>query len=195
MKVSSRPLADDVSHGGNVFGVISASYTDLGGAGGVPALTTVEQTSVRQKRQEVEFVLEQSGTNVATTNDPEGGGQHRGSLSNGDWIALNGHDRPAAHRLTHVPRGEHVDARCRAGQPAAAVEVQARRGRRAGPDDGHDHVDRRHRDVAEPDVPITDPGGPHKVYLVFRSIAGGQTGNNLFNLNWVQFDGQGVSVP
>ncbi len=33
------------------------------------------------------------------------------------------------------------------------------------------------------------------MYLVFRSIAGGQTGNNLFNLNWVQFDGQGVSAP
>ena len=33
---------EDVSHGGNVFGVISASYTDHGGAGGVPALTTVD---------------------------------------------------------------------------------------------------------------------------------------------------------
>ena len=63
-------LADDVAHGGNVFGVISASYTDLGGVGGVPALTTVEQTNVRQKRHEVEFALDQSGTNVATTNDP-----------------------------------------------------------------------------------------------------------------------------
>ena len=40
-------LADDVAHGGNVWGVVSASYTDLGGAGGIPALTTVEQTNVR----------------------------------------------------------------------------------------------------------------------------------------------------
>ena len=54
-------IADDVAHGGNVWGVISASYTDLGGAGGVPALTTVEQTNVRQKRQQVEFVLEEMG--------------------------------------------------------------------------------------------------------------------------------------
>ena len=44
-------------------------------------------------------------------------------------------------------------------------------------------------------LPITDPGGPHRLYFVFRSIVGGQTGNNLFNLNWVQFEGQGVSAP
>ena len=41
------------------------------------------------RRQQVEFVVEQSGTNTATTNDPEGGGLHRGSLASGDWIALN----------------------------------------------------------------------------------------------------------
>ena len=38
-------FAEDVSHGGNVFGIVSASYTDLGGAPGVPALTTVDQVS------------------------------------------------------------------------------------------------------------------------------------------------------
>jgi cytochrome c len=54
--------AEDVSHGGNVFGVISASYTDLGGASGAPALTTVDQNQIRQKRQEVENALNQSGT-------------------------------------------------------------------------------------------------------------------------------------
>src|SRR5881397_2781459 len=48
-------LAEDVAHGGNVFGVISASYTDHGGAGGVPTLTTVGQNQIRQKHQEVEF--------------------------------------------------------------------------------------------------------------------------------------------
>jgi len=30
---------------------------------------------------------------------------------------------------------------------------------------------------------------------VFRSIPGGQTGNNLFNLNWVEFGGQGIASP
>jgi Carbohydrate binding module (family 6) len=42
--------------------------------------------------------------------------------------------------------------------------------------------------------PISDPGGLHKVYLVFRPVAGGPA-NNFFNLNWVEFGGQGISIP
>ena len=115
-------------------------------------------------------------------------------MSDGDWIALNGTFDPlnidsltfrVASTSTQVP----------AGQAAAAAEV------RLGAVDGPVLVTATITSTGNSTtwqsqtVPITDPGGPHKVYLVFRSIAGGQTGNNLFNLNWVQFDGQGVSVP
>ena len=40
---------------------------------------------------------------------------------------------------------------------------------------------------------LTDPGGGHQLFLVFRSVPGGATGNNLFNLNWVEFGGDGVA--
>ncbi|WP_328891606.1 ThuA domain-containing protein [Streptomyces sp. NBC_00316] len=184
---------NDVSHGGNVFGVISASYTDRGGAGGVPALTTVTQNQVRQKRQEAEFALEESGTNVATTNDPAGGSQHRGSLGNGDWIALNGpFDLHGIDSLTF--RVASTSTQVPAGSPMAAVEV---------------HLDSVGGPVLttanltstgdtatwqSQKFPITDPGGKHKIYLVFRSVTGGQTGGNLFNLNWAELGGQGVSA-
>ena len=88
--------ATDVAHGGNVFGVISATYTDHGVAhDNVRRLTTTAQAQIRQKHQEVEFVVSQSGTNTATNNDggpgpPGGPGVHRGSLADGDWIQLNG---------------------------------------------------------------------------------------------------------
>ncbi len=179
---------NDVSHGGNVFGVVSASYTDRGGPGGVPALTTVEQTTIRQKRQEVEFVLEESGTNVATTNDPAGGSQHRGSLGSGDFLALNGpFDLRNISSLTF--RVASTSTQVPAGSPTAAVEV---------------HLDAANGPVlttatltstGDPaawqsqSFPIADPGGPHKVYLVFRSVTGGQTGANLVNLNWAEFGG------
>src|SRR4051794_29567823 len=78
-----------VSHGGNVFGVISAVYTDKGPTGGVPALTKTGQIQIRQKHQEVEFVVNQNGTTTAATTDV-GGGTHRNSLASGDWIQLNG---------------------------------------------------------------------------------------------------------
>ena len=42
--------------------------------------------------------------------------------------------------------------------------------------------------------PVIDPGGAHRIYLVFRPVAGGP-GNNFFNLNWVEFGGQGPAPP
>jgi cytochrome c len=186
---------DDVSHGGNVFGVISASYTDLGGPGGVPALTTVAQNQVRQERQEVEHVTQQSGTNTATTSDPDGGGQQRGSLSNGDWIRLNG-----PFNLLNITdltfRIASNNDTVPAGNPLAAVEVRL------------DAVDGPLLLTANltstggnttwesQTFPLTDPGGGHHLFLVFRSVSGGATGNNLFLLNWVEFVGPGISsVP
>ena len=36
--------------------------------------------------------------------------------------------------------------------------------------------------------------GTHELFLVFRTVTGGQTGANLFNLNWAEFQGAGVGV-
>ena len=35
--------------------------------------------------------------------------------------------------------------------------------------------------------------GMHELFLVFRAVTGGATGNNLFNLNWAEFNGKGVT--
>ncbi len=36
--------------------------------------------------------------------------------------------------------------------------------------------------------------GTHELFLVFRAVTGGQTGGNLFNLNWVEFGGAGIGT-
>ena len=36
--------------------------------------------------------------------------------------------------------------------------------------------------------------GTHELFLVFRAVTGGATGANLFNLNWVEFQGAGVGT-
>ena len=36
--------------------------------------------------------------------------------------------------------------------------------------------------------------GKHELFFVFRSVTGGATGGNLFNLNWAEFGGNGVTV-
>ena len=41
--------------------------------------------------------------------------------------------------------------------------------------------------------PIT-LSGTHELFLVFRTVTGGQTGNNLFNLTWAEFVGSGIGT-
>lgn len=178
--------ADDVSHGGNIFGVISATYTDLGD-GSVPALSTTDQHQVRQKRQEVEFVVTQSGTNTATTADV-GGGLQRGSLGNGDWLQLNG-----PFNLLNIDSITFRTSGGANGVPTGAVEI--RRDAVDGPilstvtilgtANATTYISQAY--------PLAD-GGTHEYFLVFRPVTGGP-GNNFFNLNWIEFGGTGISVP
>ncbi|HEV8556262.1 MAG TPA: ThuA domain-containing protein [Actinophytocola sp.] len=174
--------AEDVSHGGNVFGVISAWYTDLGGSGGVPALTTVDQVTILQKHQEVEFAVDQSGTNTAPTTDA-GGGLQRGSLGNGDWIALNG-----TYRLVDI---NSITFRTSGGTGLVEIHQDTVDGPLlstvtiAATADANTY--------ASQVFPLADPGGAHRLYLVFRPAPGGPA-NNFFNLNWVEFGGAGIGL-
>jgi type 1 glutamine amidotransferase len=170
-------LAEDVSHGGNVFGIVSATYTDLGGAPGIPALSTTDQNPIRQKRQEVEFAVEQSGTNTAPSADT-GGGLQRGSLGNGDWIRLNGpFDLGGTDSITFRTSGG-----------TGAVEIH--RDAVDGPLLGTVTIQptANATTYASQTFPLADPGGLHHLFLVFRPVSGGPT-NNFFNLNWVEFGG------
>jgi hypothetical protein len=180
-------LADDVAHGGNVFGVVSVSYTDHGGAGGVPTLTTVTQHQIRQKRQEVEFVTNQLGTNTAGSADA-GGGLQRGSLGNGDWLQLNG-----PFNLLNINGITFRTSGGTNGAPTGAVEI--RRGAVDGPVVATVTIlgTASATTYASQTFPLTD-SGRHEYFLVFRAVPGGP-GNNFFNLNWVEFEGPGVGTP
>ena len=87
-RACSRPPWTTCRTAATCSGSSVATYTDHGD-GAVPALTTTDQVEIRQRRQEVEFVVEQIGTNTSSTTDV-GGGLQRGSLGNGDWLQLNG---------------------------------------------------------------------------------------------------------
>jgi PKD repeat protein len=182
----------DVSHGGNVFGVISASYTDKGGSGGqAPPLTTVSQTQIRQKHQEVEFVVSQSGTNTQTNTD-NGAGIHRGSLAAGDWIQLNGPFNllqidTVSFRVADAGGGRT------AGSPLAAIEIRA--DSVTGPIvTTANLVSTGGTGVWSTQTFPISLSGKHELFFVFRTVPGGSTGNNLFNLNWAEFGGNGITV-
>ncbi|PSK66637.1 Microbial collagenase [Micromonospora sp. MH33] len=181
--------ADDASHGGYIYGVVSASYTDQG-ANGQPALTTVDQQIVQAKRQEVEFATEESGTTVGTSADT-GGGQQRGSLDPGDWIAIN--------NTVNLKNMQSVTLRTSGGSAATAGQprfgVQFRLDSPTGPLLATATVNATSGNNAftSTTVPVTDPGGTHKLYLVLTTVPGGPA-SGFGNLNWVEFTGQGIGV-
>ncbi|SBT49317.1 ThuA domain-containing protein [Micromonospora narathiwatensis] len=181
--------ADDASHGGYIYGVISASYTDKG-ANGQPPLTTVAQQIVQDKRQQVEFAREQSGTTVGTTTDT-GGGQQRGGLDPGDWIAVN--NKVNLVNMSSVTFRTSGGSAATAGQPRFAIEL--RLDRPDGPllTTATIRATTGNNDFTSTTVPITDPGGSRKLYLVLTTVAGGPA-SGFGNLNWVDFNGQGIGV-
>jgi cytochrome c len=175
--------ADATHASGYLYGGITASYTDLG-ANGQPALTTIDQRIIQQRRQQLEYALDQSGTATALTTDPDGGDANRTSLDPGDWVAVN--------RVLNLSDVDTVTFRTAGGAGAVELRVDSPTGplvgtvpiaATAGP-----------AVYASRTAPIQDPGGTHRLYLVFRAVEGGPAAN-LFTLNWIEFGGPGVTVP
>jgi hypothetical protein len=182
--------ADDAAHGGYIAGGINASYTDTGGAGGTPPLTTNAQHVVQLARQHVEYVQAAAGIQFsgvqAPETDPLGGLQSANQLDPGDWLLLNNRYRFdgvsqltvrfANNQAAGTLRGL-LDIRLDAvdGPVVGSCELRST---------GNNGV---YSSIACP-VSAT---GSHRVYLTFRQATGGPaTGFGL--INWVEFSGPGV---
>ncbi len=192
-----QTIASDVTHGGNVFGVVSAQYTDKGGSSGqAPSLTGFAQNIVRQKRQEVEFVVNQSGTSTATNTDTTGfnGAVHRSGIGATDWLQLNGPiDLFQANSIAF--RYADAAANRTAGSPLAGIDL--RQDSITGPIVASANLTSTGGTGtwSTMTVPISNAAaGAHELFLTFRTLTGGSTGGNLFNLNWAEFGGNGVTV-
>jgi cytochrome c len=181
--------ADATHAGGYLYGGLTASYTDLGAAG-QPPLTTIDQRVVQQKRQQLEYAVDQSGTATALTTDPTGGDSNRNSLDPGDWVAVN--------RVVNLSNVESLTFRVSGGTTAgtARAAVELHLDAPTGPllTTATINSTTGNNDYASQTVPLTDPGGSHRLYLVFQAVPGGPT-TNLFNLNWIEFGGAGIGQP
>jgi cytochrome c len=182
----------DATHAtGYLYGGLTAAYTDLG-ANGQPALTGTDQITVQQKRQELEYAVDQLGTATTITTDPAGGALHRNSLDPGDWIAVNRNVNLL--NMTSVTFRVSGGSTATAGTPRAQVEL--RLDAPTGPLVSTVTINATtgNNDFVSQQFPIADPGGTHRLYLVFRPVSGGPA-SNLFNLNWIEFGGPGVGTP
>ncbi|MBA2325638.1 MAG: ThuA domain-containing protein, partial [Actinobacteria bacterium] len=171
--------ADD-GHGAsaNLFGLLEATYTDQG-APGVNPLTGRAQVLLQPKRKQAEYFTQNQGVQLEGTTD-EGGGQNIGFIENGDYISF----KPM--NLLNI---DSLVYRAASGGGGGTIEV---------------HVDSPSGELISTatitptggwqtwdsfEAAITNPGGTHELFFVFKGGGGG-----LFNLNWIEFVGKGVSV-
>jgi PKD repeat protein/glucose/arabinose dehydrogenase len=184
--------AEDADHAsGYLYGGLTVSYTDQG-ANGQPPLTSIDQHVVQTKRQELEYATDHSAVTTATTTDPTGGVANLNGIDNGDWVAVN--------RVVNLLNINSVTFRvsggsaATAGTPRATVELHL--DSVTGPllTTATINATTGNNAYSSQTVPVTDPGGTHRLYLVFRGVSGGPT-TNLVNLNWIEFGGAGIGTP
>ncbi|AKH82094.1 hypothetical protein AA958_07460 [Streptomyces sp. CNQ-509] len=185
-------LPGDAGHiGENVFGVVTATYTD-GGAADVSPLTGEDAVVLHTKRTEAEFFDQHgrlkgstsggtAGVQIETTSDVGGGGKNVGYIEPGDWFGWDVMNLSRLDRIT-----------LRAASPSSGATWEVRTG---DPDTGPTVATIQVSGTggwqtyqnfsAQPVGDSTTVTGP----LYFVQVSGGS------NVNWIDFEGQGASEP
>ncbi|MFV2017556.1 ThuA domain-containing protein [Micromonospora sp. LOL_023] len=191
--VVQTQLADGHGAEADVFTVFEATYTDDGGVGGAGPLTGRAIELLQPKRKQAEYYTVTGrvagstgggdpGVQLETTSDPTGGGQNIGFIEDGDWwsvdpASLTGIDE-IRFRVASAVNGGRIEVRADAadGPLVATATVPGTGGWQSW------------TDVTAPVTGALDSG---TLFFVARDPAGG-TGS-LFNVNWMDFIGRGVT--
>ncbi|WP_139984529.1 ThuA domain-containing protein [Nocardioides litoris] len=180
------PVPGDTGHvGANIFGVITAAYTDKG-AGTAKALTGVDGVVLHTKQKEAEFFDETgrvgtggtgtAGVTAQTTTDA-GGGQNVTGIETGDWF---GWDVMNTTGITGVTM--------RVASTTAGATFAVRQGSPAGTTIGTVTVPNTGGAQTYQDVTAAFTGDAKTSQpLYFVATTGGA------NVNWVKFNGRGIT--
>ncbi|MDZ5661737.1 ThuA domain-containing protein [Nocardioides sp. S-58] len=180
------PTVQDQGHdaSADIFGVINASYTD-GGAGSIPALIGEDEVVLQPKRKQAEHYDSQQGAATEATTDPLGGSSNLSNIDAGDHVSY----RPIS--LSQVPR-----LRFRVASAGAGGTIEARLDSPTGPLAGSVTVPVtggwQQWQFVDMDIAPSAQEGSHELFLVFTNPDPTATG--LFNLNFFDAAGKGVSV-
>jgi cytochrome c len=169
---------------GDVSWIVEGSYADRGGSGGAAAqLTGNGIATLQPKHKQAEHFTAMTGVQVQTTGDSQGGGENVWDIQNGDWIAFAPMNLQNITQVTYRTASAglggtievHVDSPTGTLLSTASIPV-------TGGWQTYTNVT----------AAITNPGGTHGLYFVFK---GGAPPTALFNVNWIDFVGAGVSTP
>jgi glucose/arabinose dehydrogenase len=170
------PTGHDAQGNDDIYYVFKVNYTDLGG------LISFDQITVHPKIAEAEFYDLESNTNIIGNTDKLGGGTRAvRALSHGSYIVLAGRNllnmNSVSYRVAATLGGT---IEMRAGSPSGTLISTV-----AVPSTGSAS------NWVNVEAPITSLAGKHDLYLVFKRNSGDE---NLFDLNYLEFKGAGVSV-
>ncbi len=172
---------DDLEDGTEVHYVVSATYTDQGAPNEDP-LVGEASVVLQPQRKEAEHFTTNSGVELEETTDPTGGVMNVGWIDHGDY-------------LSYYPVNlAGIDAlRFRVASEGTGGQIQMRVDGPDGPLVGSAGVfpTGGWQSWANVTADISDPGGTHELFLVFVHEPGS---GGLFNLNYIVFEGPGVSV-
>ncbi|WP_162605479.1 PQQ-dependent sugar dehydrogenase [Jiangella ureilytica] len=163
----------------NMFYVVTATYTDQG-ADGVAPLTGTTTVMMQPKHRQAEHRSTQSGTSEQRSDAYAEGAYRVASISTGDWIAFERMNLRGINAISYRVAGTTTGTiELRAGTPdgelLASTPIQS-----TGSADAY---------VDTVPAPVTDPGGTHTLYMVFRTDQ-----NNGYNVDAIDFHGRGVAA-
>ena len=169
------PVGHDAQGQDDIYYVFKANYTDSNG------LTVFEEIIVHPKIVEGEFFDAQNNTKLVDNTDVLGGGIYSvRALTNNAFIML---DRRNLHNISAVDYRISSSAggiiEVHADSPGGALLSTATVPVTGTPE--------RWTNVT---APITNPGGKHDLYFVFKNPGA----INLVDLNYIEFKGEGAST-
>ena len=182
------PLPGDEGHvGADIFGTITATYTDKG-APGASALTGQDTVVVHTKRKEAEFFDATGRTGGGTNGDPGvvveaasdslGGGSNIGYIEPGDWIRWDVMNLTNIGTITLRAASDAggADWEVRTGSPDGPAVAKIR----VEPTAGWQSYQYFSGTVSGDTATVSGP-------LYFVQLTGGS------NINWIDFGGRGVT--
>jgi len=171
--------ANTDSDADNLFFVLNASYTDRG-APGVSPLSTTATHIFPPRHKQAEFCTLNSSVGSALTSDPAGGGLDVVNINHGSYITL------FPVNLTNI---NGITFRVASSGMGGRIETHV--DSVSGTLIGTAFIPATAGVYTNITASITDPRGTHTLYFVFLRNPGDV---NLFALNWVEFQGPGLSL-
>jgi PKD repeat protein len=163
----------------NLFLVLSGSYTDKGASNVVPLLGRTTYV-LNTKHKQAEYFTTNSGVLTQPTADTNGGGLDIVNIDHGDYITYSPMNLISITGVTY-----------RVAASGAGGRIEVHTDSASGALVSTANIPATAGAYTNVTTAITDPGGTHQYFFVFLRNPGDTA---LFILNWMEFQGDGISL-